>query len=121
MTANRFEATNFLKAFKKAVANGEEITYVGREKNWDALVELGLTTNQRTEIILGLTYTDYSQGPFPDEKGRKGEVWVFGVKHDSTDIYIKLKLVHTRNGDKPVCISFHKAEFKLNYPLKKRR
>lgn len=118
MIAHPETVKDFLRAFKKA-ASDSEISFVGWRKNWDALVDLGLTTAQRTDIVLGLTYTDYCEGPLKAKKGGKSRLWVFAVPHDSTHIYIKLKLVKVSGGPKPVCVSFHEKEHPLNFPLKK--
>jgi hypothetical protein len=39
---------------------------------------------------------------------------VFGTNSGGCEIYIKLKLAQ---GENAVCISFHKAEFSMEYPL----
>lgn len=112
------QAHDFLKAFKGAVNDGASLLYFKTAKNWDVLTGLGMTLYQRTEIILLLQPTDYIAGPLKDDKGRKGMWWVFGVKYNSNDIYIKIRLTRDRKGPKPVCISFHIADYPLSYPLK---
>lgn len=117
MSANIIEVTDFLKAFKGAYSKGSAIMYPGRVKNWEVLSALGMTQIQRTDTILALKPTDYVSGPLDDDKGRKGKLWVFGVKYRSKDLYIKLKLMPSRKGPRPICISFHLADYPLSYPL----
>jgi len=80
-----------------------------------ALIELGLTKEQRQEIILSLTPEDYCEGPTPDREG-PGMWWVFGKIEEGREIYIRLKVTHA-----PICFSFHPAEQSLQYPLKGRK
>jgi hypothetical protein len=104
----------FLREFKMAAEKGSGIIYAGRDKNWDTLVDLNMTSAMRNECVLGLTWRDYCQGPLADERGQPGDLWVFGTNSGGCEIYIKLKLAQ---GENAVCISFHKAEFSMEYPL----
>ena len=87
-----------------------------RQKNQNSLVELGITPNQRMEVIMNLSCYDYSEGPIVDALNNQGEMWVFGKDVRGNEIYIKITLgkpnAHT------ICISFHKAEHPMSYPLK---
>ena len=108
----------FLSEFKDVIyANGLRI--IERLKNKDALLELGLTSNQRKEIILSLSVLDYNSGPIKDIY-KSGDFWVFGKTLDSAEIYIKLKIVEQDNEEYAVCLSFHKSENPLKYPFKNR-
>jgi len=106
----------FLSEFKDVIyANGLRI--IERLKNKDALLELGLTSNQRKEIILSLSVLDYNSGPIKDIY-KSGVFWVFGKTIDSAEIYIKLKIVEQDDEEYAVCLSFHKSENPLKYPFK---
>ena len=106
----------FLSEFKDVIyANGLRI--IERLKNKDALLELGLTSNQRKEIILSLSVLDYNSGPIKDIY-KSGDFWVFGKTIDGAEIYIKLKIVEQDDEDYAICLSFHKSEHPLRYPLK---
>ena len=87
-----------------------------RQKNQNSLIELGITPNQRMEVIMNLSCYDYSEGPIVDALNNQGEMWVFGKDVRGNEIYIKITLgkpnAHT------ICISFHKAEHPMSYPLK---
>lgn len=98
-----------------AAGKGTGIYYAERDKNWDILADTGITTVMRNDLVLGLTWKDYCQGPMADDSGKPGEVWVFGTRVLGLEVYIKLKIA---NGSHPKCISFHKAEHPLKYPFR---
>jgi hypothetical protein len=89
-----------------------------RQTNKGALLELGLTDKQREEIVLSLSLVDYCAGPKPDEY-KPGDYWVFGKKIDGAEVYIKLKIAGQAGNEHAVCLSFHKSEYSLRYPLSK--
>jgi hypothetical protein len=110
----------FLFTFKEGIPKSG-LLVVDREKNRNALIELGFTEDDRIDTILNLTHEDYCEGPLPD-KDRKGEVWLFGKQVDDWFIYIKLKFAEYLPCDsitkvkQSICISFHKARGHLNFP-----
>ena len=83
------------------------------------LLKYTLTDNikNRKDEILSLSTTDYCSGPKPD-KDMPGEIWEFGKRIGGKGVYIKLKIAQVGNNKIAKCISFHKAEFPLCYPLK---
>lgn len=85
------------------------------------MTSLGLKPSDVGEIICGLIYTDYVYGP-ENNKSRSGkqsgQVWTFGKHIENVDIYIKVHLVSTKQYAKCVCISFHKADYYMQYPYK---
>ncbi len=87
-----------------------------RQKNQNSLVELGITPNQRMEVIMNLNCYDYSEGPIVDALNNQGEMWVFGKDVRGNEIYIKITL--GKPNSHTICISFHKAEHPMSYPLK---
>ena len=88
-----------------------------RGKNQDALLELEITPRERLNVIMQLNCYDYSEGPIVDALNNQGEMWVFGKDVKGNEVYIKITMglpnYHT------ICISFHKAEHPMRYPLKK--
>lgn len=88
-----------------------------RGKNQDALLELEITPKERLNVIMQLNCYDYSEGPIVDALNNQGEMWVFGKDVKGNEVYIKITMgvpnSHT------ICISFHKAEYPMKYPLKK--
>jgi len=106
----------FLDEFKVLIYENK-LRINDRLKNKDSLLELGLTGNQRKEIILSLSVLDYNSGPIKDIY-KSGDYWVFGKIIDSVELYIKLKIVEQDDEEYAVCLSFHKSENPLRYPFK---
>jgi len=90
---------------------------INRLENQQSLADLGLTRENRKDIILSLTVQDYCSGPEPD-KDQLGEIWVFGKEVGDHEVYIKLKIADTGSMKIAKCISFHAAMYPLNYPFK---
>lgn len=109
------EVIVFLKDFKK-IAQCNFI-FIKRKKNLDSISQLGVQIKQAKAIIMELTYENYNKGPEQDRDIKSGNIWEFGAKIDNQEVYIKLSDDFSYNIAK--CISFHKAEFKIDYPYKK--
>jgi hypothetical protein len=106
----------FLGTFKNLV-HKRGITIPDREKNLKTLEEMGLTKYDIQTELMKLVCEDYIDGPNQDhDPGYPGEIWEFGKKINSEEIYIKLKIA---SNDKPVCLSFHHTEKQINYFFKK--
>lgn len=91
-----------------------------REKNIQALADLGLTILEMKEILAGLVPENYSSGPSPDDTDASKEVWVFGYRMETKEIYIKLRLSPGKGRDsfdQALVWSFHEAEFSMKFPL----
>lgn len=104
----------FLREFKELVHNSG-LFVINRQENQQALADLGLTRQQREEIILSLTVEDYCSGPEPD-RNQPGDIWVFGKQAAGQEVYIKLKIADTGSQKIAKCISFHTANYALCYP-----
>jgi len=107
----------FLKEFKEIVTKGRGLDIVDRQDNINSLLKLGLTKKHCKEEIISLSVEDYYKGPKPD-KDRGGTVWEFGKKINEDEIYIKLKIYEVNSEKFAKCISFHKANLPLSFPLK---
>lgn len=118
MNTGKLQVQLFLREFKEAATGKDGIIYVRRKKNMETLIELRITGSMRDSIVLGLTHRNYVSGPLKDDKGREGHLWIFGVLEDSKEIYIKLKVITRKIGKKAYCLSFHIAEYPLNYPMR---
>ena len=105
------EVTAFLQEIKAKVKS-QELDFVPR--NLQSLATLGMSYEHAEDVILGLTFENYSKGPEDDHNGSPGAIWVFGEMVRQTTIYIKLKL----DGGHALCLSFHAAESPLRYPLR---
>lgn len=102
---------DFLTRLK--IISKENIFFIPRTKNQQALIDLGITKEYRLKLIYDLAVDDYISGPEEDhDSDFPGEIWVFGKIFDKTEIYIKLKII-SNGKDKAVCLSFHPAEFPL--------
>jgi hypothetical protein len=86
-------------------------------KNTLTLLELELTHAHVRKILEKLEPEDYSKGPLADTLYNFTEMWVFGKIIKGREIYIKIQL--GRPQSQAICISFHFAEHKMEYPLKK--
>ena len=81
-----------------------------------ALIDLELTPNDRLSILSKLNVKDYSEGPLEEKLYGGTNMWVFGKTIKKKEVYIKISLGAI--GTTVICISFHLAEHKINYPLK---
>ena len=118
--ALRQDVNDCLRAFKAAMDFGY-FSVMDRQKNSQGLMDLGLTPQQRKDILGQLEVAHYYRGPSPDDTDPEREVWEFGYDLEGTEIYIKLRLVPIK-GKKTVkqaqVWSFHKAEFAIKHPLR---
>ena len=87
-----------------------------RQKNKDTLRLLSITPFQREMIVKSLLPQDYVEGPVIDELNRQGEMWVFGKDAKGREVYIKITLGYEHG--QTICISFHIAEYPMEYPFK---
>ena len=108
---------SFLAEFKEVVSSGRGLDLIPRAETNDTLHELGLTKKNVVDEILDLSVYDYSAGPLPD-RDRPGSVWVLGREIFGREIYIKLKIAQVGANRIAKCISFHEADYPLNYPLR---
>jgi hypothetical protein len=106
---------HFLALVRKFLSN--RFILSPREKNKKTIQKLGLSMKSVEKIVLGLRVGNYSRGPLRDESGNRNDVWIFGVKYEEIDLYIKLSLIEVTAGIGVVCISFHEAEGKLDFPF----
>lgn len=113
--ADKTTVKSFLQELKQLIKT-LGIIFSNRPKNSiQHLAELSITAKMREEIILNLAIEDYSEGPVEETQQGGTEMWVFGKAIKGQQIYIKLTI--SKNTDRPICISFHKAEFHMKFPL----
>jgi hypothetical protein len=105
----------FLQQFRKAKEqNG--LVFLDRQKNFQALLDLEISAQEREEVIDRLAVQNYYKGPRPDGVRMGGEFWEFGAKVGKGEVYIKLSLGIEEG---PVlCFSFHPAERKIRFPYR---
>lgn len=93
--------------------------FKNRPENKETLIKLGYLHHHVLEEILNLTYRNYCEGPDPNisRSGiRKGAIWKFGKTIEELEVYIKIQVIPHGGINKCVCISFHEANRKMQYP-----
>lgn len=117
--ATRREVEQFLNQFKVKIDIWGIFFLDERGKNMQALLDLGITPSIRENVVKSIDVEDYSEGPIRDVLNDYGEMWVFGKDVNDVEVYIKITM--GRPESKTICISFHKAEHPMKYPLKNER
>lgn len=110
------EVVSFLKDFKEKMKIWNVYFRDDRSKNLNAMLALELRSIERKNVLETLEKEDYSSGPIEDKLNGSGDLWVFGKIIKKKEVYIKITLGAPNSG--VICISFHLAEHKMNYPLK---
>ena len=87
-----------------------------RGKNAQALADLELRPIERKAILEALETKDYSEGPLKEKLYCGADMWIFGKTVKKKEVYIKI--IIGAMGSNVICISFHLAKHKMNYPLK---
>ena len=117
MIATIQEVERFLNTFHQKVEVFDIFFMDDREKNLGAIESLGIIRGMRKEIIKSLTIEDYSEGPIKNILNAWGDLWVFGKDINGQEVYIKIS--YGMPNRSAICISFHLAEYPMNYPYKK--
>lgn len=115
--ATRNEVEQFLNQFKVKLNIYGVFFLDGREKNAQALLDLNITRLERLEVVKSIEVENYSEGPIRDQLNGFNEMWVFGKDVNGQEVYIKIAMGIPNSNT--ICISFHKAEYPMNYPLQK--
>ncbi|PKP21106.1 MAG: toxin [Bacteroidetes bacterium HGW-Bacteroidetes-21] len=110
------EVASFLKDFKEKMKFWDVLFRDERGKNLQALIDLELRPVERKAILEVLETKDYSEGPLEEKLYGGADMWVFGKTIKKKEVYIKITM--GAFGSSVICISFHLAEHKMNYPLK---
>lgn len=88
-----------------------------RGKNQQTLFQLEISPTYRLEVIKNLQAQDYYRGPSDDTLNHLSDLWEFGKTIKGQEVYIKITM--GKPNSHTICISFHIAEHKINYPFKK--
>lgn len=96
------------------------------ENNKETLKELGFLPEDAIKILTELEVRDYSKGPEMNKSKTKSravdeEMWFFGKEVTgivTMEVYIKFSIVDIGSDTMCCCVSFHKAEFVIEYPFK---
>lgn len=114
--ATRQEVESFLNELRAKLSISEIMFLDERGKNAQALLDLEISPIKRKEIIEKLKSEDYSEGPLEEKMRGLLPMWVFGTEVRKKEVYIKISLGNFNLN--VICISFHLAEYKMNYPFK---
>jgi hypothetical protein len=113
--ADKTTVKSFLQELKQLIKT-LGIIFLNRPKNSiQHLADLSITAKMREEIILNLDIEDYIEGPLEETQQGGTEMWVFGKVIKGHQIYIKLTIAKITG--QAICISFHKAEAPMDFPL----
>ena len=115
--ATKEEVESFLKEFKERAEHFELYYVDDKPNNIDTLNILEITPRGRDKYVLSLTSENYCQGPDKNHYPNQNDVWVFGKVIKGKEVYIKIFINAIPNASN-VCISFHIADYPLNYPLR---
>lgn len=110
------EVESFLQNFKLKLGLWGILIRNDRQKNAQTLADLELRQTDLINILSRLTSFDYSEGGLTDSFFGGAEMWVFGKQVKGQEIYIKITLGAFNS--QVICISFHFAEFPMNYPFR---
>lgn len=110
------EVLSFLKNFKEKMKFWDVLFRDDRGKNAQALIELELRPIERKAILESLKAKDYSDGPIKEVLYGGADMWVFGKTIKKNEVYIKITMGAMNCS--VICIPFHLAQCKMNYPLK---
>ena len=121
MASNRImsaesDVASFLKEFKEKMKIWDVLFRDDRGKNAQALADLELRPIDRKIMLETLETRDYSEGPLEEKLYGGADMWVFGKLIKKKEVYIKITM--GAMGSSVICISFHLAQHKINYPLK---
>lgn len=118
MIATIQEVERFLSRFHEKVEVFDIIILNDREKNAKTQAALDISPNAQRDVIKELRVKDYSEGPIKNILNTWGDLWVFGKDVNEQEVYIKIAYgAPNRNA---ICVSFHLAEYPMNYPYKKK-
>ena len=110
------EVATFLNDFKEKMKFWDVLFRDDRGKNTQALVDLEIRPIERMAILNAIETRDYSEGPLEEKMYGGADMWVFGKTIKKKEVYIKITIGPM--GSSVICISFHLAQHKMNYPLK---
>jgi hypothetical protein len=110
------EVASFLKDFKEKMKFWDVLFRDDRGKNTQALIDLEIRPNERLIILEALETKDYSEGPLEEKLYAGADMWVFGRTIKKNEVYIKITMGAMSSS--VICISFHLAQHKMQFPLK---
>lgn len=128
--ASQEQVENILKKIVDCIHRGNDhfILLAQRDKNEATLLELGYRAADVRRIVEEeLTYEDYYRGPNPNGSShvptrlQNSDMWEFGkvvTGNEMMEVYIKFSFIEDNDGPFTCCVSFHRPEHTITYPLK---
>jgi hypothetical protein len=111
------DVQNFIQELKVKITIFDILFLDNRGKNQQTLHDLEISPAKRKEIIEHIAIEDFCEGPLEEKMRGILPMWVFGKIVQQKEVYIKISIGTENNS--AVCISFHIAEYPMNYPFKK--
>lgn len=115
------ECCAFLSTVKEHI-DKNTFDFIRGKKEKYSLSELGIHFTDAIEMVKELTPDHYYKAPRQDHAFAEQQVWEFGIdevfeeEYPHSTLYIKITTRPRKND--LVMLSFHSAEFPINYPLK---
>lgn len=128
--ATQAQVENILKKVVDCIHRGNDhfILLAQRDKNEATLLELGFRAADVRRIVEEeLNYEDYYRGPNPNGSSnvpprlQNSDMWEFGkvvTGNETLEVYIKFSFIEDNDGPFTCCVSFHKPDHTITYPLK---
>ena len=91
------------------------MVFADRHRCQETMRMLGINEVVAKHIVMALDATDFSKY-FDDTTQWWCDLWAFGKDIKGEEIYIKIGLGLPNR--QTVCVSFHKADFPIQYPFK---
>ncbi len=113
---NPFLVEEFLQEFIFKLGFWGLLFRSDRTKNTQTLLDLEISVEEVKQILKKLSPKDFVEGPNSDTMYGGPPLWVFGKEVKGKEMYIKITLGAAES--EVICISFHRAEYPLKYPLK---
>lgn len=116
--ANKEEVEYFLNQLKDKMRLFD-VVFQPRDKNKQCLEELDINAPDRLMYLKNLKVENYHSGPNKDNcDPKRPDYYEFGLEIKGVEVYIKISLGQLNRDI--VCMSFHRAERSMTYPLRVR-
>ena len=116
MASSQQQVRSFLRDFIAKAKVWDILFRDDRGKNAQTLLDLELRPVDRKKILMQLQVEDYCDGPLEDQLNKGPQMWIFEKEVKTKDVYIKITMGAPQSS--VICISFHVAEHRLEFPFK---
>ena len=101
---------------KESFSVDRDLTINPSEKNDETMVELDYDTEDVAKELRSLVVENYSETKFDSAFEYVTYLYVFGKIVQGKLIYIKVKIRSRINNKNILCLSFHEAKYKMEFP-----